>query len=135
MHTQLDGSGLDFAEIDEKLADYLARAAPWLAADAAYLVRLGLHELLVNIRTHSYPAETGPIEISATATSDQLTVAVTDWGDVVFDLMPGALPRISDQGGYGLAIIDHAFQEVAYRRVSGRNHWVLRRHATNEPVR
>jgi len=48
------------------------------------------------------------------------------------DVQPQPLPHSSDSGGYGLGIIDRAYSEVIYRRVMGRNQWVLRLYAGHE---
>lgn len=125
MHAYLTGQGLDFAATDADFARFLADV-PWLDDTSAYVVRLGLHELLVNIRNHAYLGGDGAIEVNATSTAEGLTVALTDWGVEMPDVQPQPLPHSSDAGGYGLGIMDRAFSEVVYRRVTGHNRWVLR---------
>lgn len=128
LHDYLTGNGVDFAATDARLAALLS-GLDWLDPDAAYLVRVGVHELMVNVRTHAYAGGAGDIEVGATATADGVTVTLTDWGAEMPDLQPRPLPYVSESGGYGLAIVDRAFDEVSYRRVGGRNQWVLARHA------
>jgi anti-sigma regulatory factor (Ser/Thr protein kinase) len=131
MHTYLTDDGLDFSATDEHFTLLLSDVS-WLSEDSAYLARLGLHELLVNIRNHAYGGGNGAIEVSATATEEGLTVSLTDWGVQMADVQPQPLPHSSDSGGYGLGIIDRAYSEVIYRRVMGRNQWVLRLYAGHE---
>lgn len=122
----LTGSGSDFAATDAKFASFLAEHAAWLGEIAAYRARLGLHELLVNIRKHAYAGADGSIEIGATVSATALTLTVIDWGTMLpKTVAPQLMPLLSAQGGYGLAIIDQAFSEVAYRRGPGRNEWLL----------
>ncbi|MCA0295035.1 MAG: ATP-binding protein [Actinobacteria bacterium] len=134
MHDYLTDGGLDFSATDQAFAA-LVDGIAWLEPDQAYLTRLALHELLVNVRTHAYGGGPGAIEIGATATEEALTVTTTDWGAELPDVQPQPLPHHSEEGGYGLAIIDKAFTEVAYRRVMGRNRWVLTLWASREPSR
>ncbi len=130
-HDFLVDGGLDFSVLDARLSALLAGAAPWLDADGARRTRLGLHELLVNIRQHAYSGASGPISVGMTVSVGGLTVMVTDWGSVLTEVPRRALPTLSERGGYGLGIIDHVFSEVEYRRSSGRNEWVLAVHAAD----
>jgi anti-sigma regulatory factor (Ser/Thr protein kinase) len=126
----LTGGGFDFAAADEHFAAFLADNAAWLGAADAYRVRLGLHELLVNIRKHAYAGGEGAIEIGGTVSATALILTVTDWGTILpTSAAPQMMPLLSAHGGYGLAIIDQAFSEVAYRRGAGRNEWLLTRSA------
>lgn len=134
LHDYLTGEGFDFAATDARFAELLTSAG-WLGADAAYLARLGLHELLVNVRTHAYRSGPGDIEVGATVTPEGVTLTVTDWGAELPDVQPEPMPDPSDSGGYGLAIIDRAFSEVIYRRVMGRNLWTLMIHSQPDPSR
>lgn len=125
VHEFLVDGGLDFSRPDARLAALLVHSAPWLGGDDARRARLGLHELLVNIRRHSYNGASGPIGISMTASETGVTVLVTDWGVRLPDVQRRVLPTVSETGGYGLGIIDRVFSEVDYQRASGRNEWVL----------
>jgi anti-sigma regulatory factor (Ser/Thr protein kinase) len=131
MHDYLTDAGLDFSATDAQFAALLSGVA-WLDETSAYLARLGLHELLVNVRNHAYGGGEGAIEISAIVTDEGLTVSLTDWGVEMPDVQPQPLPHSSDSGGYGLGIIDRGYTEVIYRRVMGRNQWVLRLYAGHE---
>lgn len=130
-HDYLIDGGLDFSYLDGRLTALLARSAPWLSGDDARRARLGLHELLVNIRRHAYNGSIGPISVNMTASSAGITVLVTDWGSGLPEVERRVLPTLSDAGGYGLGIIDRVFSEVEYRRASGRNEWVLAVHAAD----
>jgi anti-sigma regulatory factor (Ser/Thr protein kinase) len=105
-----------------------------LSADEAVHARLGLGEMLVNIRTHAYAGGAGDIEIGATATPDGVTVTLTDWGSEFPDVQPEP-PLHGESPVRGLALIDRAFTEVIYRRVLGRNQWVLTIWVEREPRR
>lgn len=134
-HDYLIDGGLDFSYLDERLTALLSRSAPWLNGDDARRARLGLHELLVNIRRHAYNGAIGPISVGMTASPGGVTVMVTDWGSGLPEVQRRVLPTMSDQGGYGLGIIDRVFSEVEYRRASGRNEWVLAVHAADVTTR
>ncbi|MBA4247302.1 MAG: hypothetical protein C0444_03290 [Microbacterium sp.] len=134
-HDYLIDGGLDFSYLDERLTTLLSRSAPWLNGDDARRARLGLHELLVNIRRHAYNGAIGPISVGMTASPGGVTVMVTDWGSGLPEVQRRVLPTMSDQGGYGLGIIDRVFSEVEYRRASGRNEWVLAVHAADVTTR
>lgn len=134
-HDYLIDGGLDFSYLDERLTGLLSRSAPWLDGDDARRARLGLHELLVNIRRHAYNGAIGPISVGMTASPGGVTVMVTDWGSGLPEVQRRVLPTMSDQGGYGLGIIDRVFSEVEYRRASGRNEWVLAVHAADVTTR
>ena len=134
-HDYLIDGGLDFSYLDERLTALLSRSAPWLDGDDARRARLGLHELLVNIRRHAYNGAIGPISVGMTASPGGVTVMVTDWGSGLPEVQRRVLPTMSDQGGYGLGIIDRVFSEVEYRRASGRNEWVLAVHAADVTTR
>jgi len=134
LHDYITGDTFDFAATDARLAELLT-GADWLGAEGAYLARVGVHELLVNIRTHAYGSGPGDIELGATVTPEGVTVTVTDWGAELPDVQPEPLSDPSESGGYGLAIMDRAFSEVIYRRAMGRNLWTLMVHAQPEPGR
>lgn len=134
-HDYLIDGGVDFSYLDGRASRLIERSAPWLGGDDAHRVRLGLHELLVNIRRHAYRGEVGPISISMTASDGGVTVLVTDWGCGLPDAPRGAMPRVSGTGGYGLGIIHGVFDEVHYQRASGRNEWVLAVHAADATQR
>lgn len=124
-HTFVIGTGVDFASVDEAFARLLHTSARWLDDDGAQRARLGLHELLVNIRDHAYHGGPGPIDVGMTVTPRGCTVTVTDWGHGFRGADMPALPVLSEWGGYGLAIIEGSFDEVAYQRGIGRNRWTL----------
>lgn len=130
-HDYLVGSDVDFSGIDERTGVLIERSAPWLAGEDAHRVRLGLHELLVNIRRHAYRGRVGPISVSMTASAGGFTVLVMDWGCRLPDVARKAMPRVPAEGGYGLEIIHGVFDDVHYQRASGRNEWVLAVHASD----
>lgn len=126
-HTFLTGSHADVTDTDTLLTRLLDSAASWLTSDVRYEVRLGLHELLVNIRAHAYEFGLGPIDVGMTATSSGLTITVIDWGRRLGDVETAAPPHLSE-GGYGLGIIYNCFDDVVYERSTGHNLWTLRLH-------
>lgn len=134
-HDFLVDGGVDFSYLDDRLTGLLSRSAPWLDGDHARRARLGLHELLVNIRQHAYGGSSGPISVGMTASPVGVTMLVTDWGARLPEVQRRILPETSDNGGYGLGIIDRVFSEVDYRRAAGRNEWVLAVHAADVAAR
>lgn len=134
LHDYITGDGFNFAATDARLAELLS-GADWLGAEGAYLARVGVHELLVNVRNHAYGRGPGDIELGATLTPEGVTITITDWGAELADVQPNPPADPSESGGYGLSIIDRAFTEVIYRRVMGRNLWTLTIHAHAEPGR
>jgi serine/threonine-protein kinase RsbW len=125
---QID-AGVDSSALDENVASLLARHAAWLPLDDALKVRLGLHELVVNIRRHAYGGEPGPINVHVSASSEFVTIVVRDWGAGLPDVERRVLPTVSGAGGYGIGIIDRVFSEVTYQRHEERNEWLLSVHA------
>ena len=79
-HAFVSGSHIDFSDVDDRFGELLDSAAAWLDADGTRRARLGLHELLVNIRMHAYDGGDGPIDIGMTVTPGGFTVTTTDWG-------------------------------------------------------
>jgi anti-sigma regulatory factor (Ser/Thr protein kinase) len=79
----------------------------------------------VNIRRHAYDGKSGVINVGMTASRHGVTVMITDWGRELPDLQRRILPTISEDGGYGLGIIDRVFSEVDYRRTNDHNVWVV----------
>jgi anti-sigma regulatory factor (Ser/Thr protein kinase) len=127
------GAASELRQIDDELETFVAETAPWLSSDARYRVRLGLHELIVNIREHAYGTEPGPIEVRWQATTDELRIVVTDRGSAFTGPTRRRLPEEPSLGGYGLPILAAVFDGVRYRRANGRNTWRLAvRHAAEE---
>lgn len=124
-HAFIVGNGLDFSDTDVRFAGLLGITARWLSDEGAHRARLGLHELLVNIRDHAYCGGPGPIDVAITATPSGLTVSVTDWGRSLGQVDVPGTPKVSEWGGYGLSIIEGSFDDVEYRRGIGRNEWTL----------
>jgi anti-sigma regulatory factor (Ser/Thr protein kinase) len=125
VHHHVPGTGADFRATDAKVAELTSRWAEWLSADDRHRIRLGLHELLVNIRQHAYQGCGGPIDILFTACSDAFRVEVTDQGDRFEGTVARPLPVSPAESGYGLAIVYAAFNEVRYERIAGSNSWAL----------
>ncbi len=130
MHEYLAADEQDFSATDAHFSLLLAQA-DWLSPEAAATARRGLGEMLTNIRTHAYGGRPGDIEVGATVTSQGVTVTVTDWGAEFPDMQPE--PALTGADVRGLALIDRAFTEVIYRRVLGRNQWVLTIWASGAP--
>jgi anti-sigma regulatory factor (Ser/Thr protein kinase) len=130
-HTFLVGTSFDLPNTDILLTDLLDSGASWLESDGLHRARLGLHELLVNIREHAYECGRGPIDVGMTVTPIGLTITVTDWGRRLDDFDVPQLPHLSE-GGYGLVIIGGCFDDVAYHRGTGHNLWTLRLHRREE---
>lgn len=117
--------GLNFADLDWRFSNLLATSALWLEEDHAFRARLGLHELLVNIRQHAYEGNPGPIRVGIEVAPDSVVISVFDWGRPLGAFERRVLPATSDEGGYGMGIIDRVFSDVAYCRNTGRNEWTL----------
>jgi anti-sigma regulatory factor (Ser/Thr protein kinase) len=124
LNIQFD-DGVDFSGLDRQFTELIRTSAPWLVGDHALRAKLGLHELLVNIRRHAYDGKSGVINVGMTASRHGVTVMITDWGRELPDLQRRILPTISEDGGYGLGIIDRVFSEVDYRRTNDHNVWVV----------
>lgn len=106
---------------DERWAAVLDMV-PWIGDDRRRELRLAVHELIVNVFRHAYRADAGSIDIAATASDVAITVRIADDGDAF--AQPPRAP-VPGEGGYGMLIIERAFDDVAYRRSGARNHWVL----------
>jgi anti-sigma regulatory factor (Ser/Thr protein kinase) len=122
---QAGTSGVDFARAQERFSSVIDRCASWLDDEGRRRVELGLHELFVNIRTHSYRNEDGPIDVLVSTTHNGVCIDVTDWGtrfegDVIRPIPTGLL-----SGGYGLAIVSAVFDGVHYARRGDQNWWAL----------
>lgn len=104
----------DLSDTDARFADLIS-GIDWLGDDGASLARLGLHQLLADIRTYAYRGEPGEIDVSVTATSTGVTVILEESG----------IPTLSAVDGP--PILAQAFDEVTHERVLGRNRWILRK--------
>ena len=60
-----------------------------------------------------------------TASEHGLSILVTDWGFELPEVQRRILPTMSEDGGYGLGIIDRVFSDVVYRRLADKNTWLL----------
>ena len=125
VHHHVPGASTDFRPTDAKVTELTSRWADWLSDDDRSRIRLGLHELLVNIREHAYQGCGGPIDIVFTACCDAFRVEVTDQGDSFEGTVARPLPVSPAESGYGLAIVHAVFNAVRYERIAGRNCWAL----------
>jgi anti-sigma regulatory factor (Ser/Thr protein kinase) len=118
-------SGVDFALANNRFSSVIDRGASWLDDNGRRHLELGLHELLVNIRTHSYHNEDGPIDVLVSTSHDAVRIDVTDWGTKFEGEVIRPIPPGLRSGGYGLAIVSAVFDGVHYQRLSDRNWWAL----------
>jgi anti-sigma regulatory factor (Ser/Thr protein kinase) len=125
VHDHIPTVSTDFQVTDERFKTLATMWAEWLDADDRHRIRLGLHELLVNIRHHAYRNSGGPIDVLFSATSETFHVDVTDWGVDFEGPLARPLPGVSAEGGYGLPIVAAAFDNVVHTRIAGRNWWTL----------
>jgi anti-sigma regulatory factor (Ser/Thr protein kinase) len=125
LYHHIPGRGVDFRATDAQVTALARRCATWLDDDAMHRMRLGLHELLVNIRTHAYRGSGGPIDLLISADDETFRIDVTDWGDWFEGVISKELPEFPATSGYGLPILMFGFDLVGHRRLSGRNWWSL----------
>ena len=130
-----NGTASELRRIDAELEALGNRRLVWLDPESRYRLRLGLHELLVNICTHAYGPQGGPIDVMFGSTDEQLSVVVTDSGRPFEGPTSRDLPEQPSAGGYGMAIIGEVFDAVHYRRVDGRNIWHLERRRNEKDSR
>jgi anti-sigma regulatory factor (Ser/Thr protein kinase) len=124
-HFRAGTIGVDFAVAHDRFGSVIDRYASWLDDEGRRRLELGLHELLVNIRIHSYHNEDGPIEVLVSTTHDAVWIDVTDWGTKFEGDVIRPIPTGLRSGGYGLAIVSAVFDGVHYARLSDRNWWAL----------
>jgi len=120
-----NGTASELRRIDAELEALGNRRLGWLDPESRYRLRLGLHELLVNIYTHAYGPQGGPIDVMFGSSDEEFHVFVMDAGRSFHGSTSRSLPLQPSAGGYGLAIIGEVFSDVRYRRVDQRNIWEL----------
>jgi anti-sigma regulatory factor (Ser/Thr protein kinase) len=128
LHHHIAHQSRDFQATDDRLTALMRSWAGWLEDDECRRLRLGLHELLVNIRNHAYQGSTGPIDVLFTASAGVFRIDVTDAGATFEGPVARALPEDLAEGGYGLPIVTEVFDEVVHVRLDGRNWWALEVH-------
>jgi serine/threonine-protein kinase RsbW len=95
-----------------------------------YNVQLAAHEVCTNIIGHAYQNdERGRIEVALRLDfggSPRLTIELGDTGRA-FDPDGYTAPNLDEVRvhGYGLFLIKHLMDTVAYTPQAGRNHWLL----------
>lgn len=133
MITWVRGGRAELERIDAHVRAVLDRHADWLGHRERYELRLGLHELLVNIVEHAYGPGNGPIEVVFSSCATAVRAQVTDWGRR-FDGPPAPdLPREPAAGGYGLPILHAVYDDVSYTRHGAENRWALVSTRPNAP--
>ena len=123
-------------------ASEVRRASEWMAqhgtehgvpADQMGRLDLCLNEALANVIAHAYSgSESKPITLTLEVSDcAQAAVTVTDEGPA-FDMASAPLPERpqtladAEPGGLGLMMIRSFSDEVAYRRVDGKNELTFR---------
>lgn len=115
----------ELATAQRKVDRFLA--AEDAPAEAAYIVRLVLEEIVSNVIRHGYDdAAAHEIGITVTAGVDAIEIAVDDDGRA-FDprageelVTPGSL-EAAPTGGMGLPLVKAMAGPIEYERVDGRN--------------
>lgn len=105
----------------------------WLCSESRDEAQLVLAEALNNIVEHAYAESTGEIEVLVTASDLGIICHIADAGRPMPDaVLPAgkvlacSMPRPVDheslpEGGFGWPLIRALSQDLAYRRVDGRN--------------
>ena len=91
-------------------------------------VVLAVHETCTNIIEHAYQSAPGRVQVALTFLDRprRLEIEVHDTGEP-FDLSDVRPPNLDEAqtGGYGLFLIHHLMDEVAYSPERGNNRWRL----------
>lgn len=103
-----------------------------LSQEIAYLVKLALEEVLMNVINHGH-SDRGEhqVDISLTLTDEAVTVDVVDDGRPFDPLTQAPRPDIDASvkdrriGGLGVYLIREMMDDVRYRRERGRNRLVM----------
>jgi serine/threonine-protein kinase RsbW len=98
-----------------KSVEALAASAGFSEKDVGE-IGLCLNEAMANIIRHAYSGRTDrPIQLSAVATAEALTIELRDWGN---GIDPSRLPHRPynplEPGGVGLICLDQWMDEVSY---------------------
>lgn len=100
---------------------------PRLDGERTSRLELAVHEALTNVIRHAYGGERDrPIELVTTLTADEIRVEVRHWGTGLAE-RSAAEPQFdgSQDGGFGLYLIERAVDRVTYDREADGT-WVVR---------
>lgn len=111
--------------LDHVLENLLCSEAHQYDERSRLRIRLGFHELLVNILRHAYGACLGTIDVEFDVGAEKVSIGVSDRGRPYPGTLDVDLPSAPATSGYGLPIIGAVFDQVAYERVDNRNQWTL----------
>lgn len=111
--------------IDDVLDNLLRTKAPNCDERSRMRIRLGVHELLVNILRHAYGARPGIVDVEFLVSPDHQQICVRDRGRPFTGALDPDLPLTPATEGYGLPIISRVFDQIRYERADGHNHWTL----------
>lgn len=106
----------------------------------AYALRLSCEEIIVNIVSYAYPADTdGYIRLNVTENKEELCIEIQD-GGIPFNPIEKQEPNITQEleereiGGLGIFLVLQMMDDVAYRREEGKNILILKKKFKNEDV-
>lgn len=104
----------------------------------AYALRLSCEEIIVNIVSYAYPADTdGYIQLNVTEAQGELCIEIQD-GGIPFNPIEKQEPDITQEledreiGGLGIFLVLQMMDDVAYRREEGKNILILKKKIKNE---
>jgi len=129
-HRIATGPADEIENLDVALDHLLRSQQPAPDEHRRLRLRLGFHELLVNIRQHAYGERPGDIDVEFDVRPGQVTIGVTDRGQPFSGTVDAVLPAAPAIGGYGLPIIRAVFDQVHYERIGDSNHWTLTANGT-----
>ncbi len=106
------------AHAREVIRDFCCSNAQWPLTEAEICqIQLAFHEAAVNIIKHAYQNQCGKrMVIEGVCLADRIVFCLTHWG-LPFDRNAVPLPVFDGkaENGYGLYIIDHCIDNVAYQ--------------------
>ena len=124
-HRIFTGAVRELERLDGVLDHLLSSQAPQCDERRRLRIRLGVHELLVNILRHAYCARPGIVDVEFVVGPDHLQICVRDQGGPFTGDLDTDLPVALATAGYGLPIISKVFDQINYKRADGSNHWTL----------
>ena len=93
-------------------------------------IEIGLREAINNVVEHSYgETSEGDVHLRLEFEYSRLVICISDRGYSAkiqdFDNAEWPAPESLPEGGWGLALIKHCFDNIEYRTMSGANHLTL----------
>lgn len=119
------GTDGEVERLDDVLDNLLRTNAPSCDERSRLRIRLGVHELLVNILRHAYGARPAIVDVELAVSPARVHICVRDCGRPFTGALDPDLPLTPATEGYGLPIISRVFDQISYERADGHNHWTL----------